>query len=113
MVVPLDNFVLQEVLYAYKNPSKLDPGDAWVSWVFNLRQPDRRHALEFVEGWNKTRIATAGGALFVSSTLVGILWSVRTGDVQAAFTVAAFILTAGTCEYKKYLERTPTTDSSP
>jgi hypothetical protein len=48
------------VLFAYLNPSSVDTDHAWIDWVFRLRQPDRRHALEFVEGWNETLIAIAG-----------------------------------------------------
>ena len=87
---------MQEVLYAYRRPSEIDTDHAWVDWMFRLRQPDRRHALEFVEDWNGTRIAVAGMTPLLFSTLVGIIWSVRSGDVQTAFTAAGFILTAGT-----------------
>lgn len=98
-VVQLDNFVLQEMLYAYKNPSKIDTYHEWIDWVFRLRQPDKRHALEFVEGWNGTRIAIAGMTPLVFSTVVGLAWSIRSGDWQTAFTVAGFILTAGTRKF--------------
>lgn len=90
------------MLFAYLNPSSVDTDHAWIDWIFRLRQPDRRHALEFVEGWNGTRIAVAGITPMVFSTLVGIIWSVRSGDVQTAFTVAGFILTAGTRELMSY-----------
>lgn len=96
VVVPLDNFVLQEILYAFNHPSKVDTHHDWIDWVFQLRQPDKRHALEFVEGWNGTRIAVAGSVPMVFSTLVGLIWSIRSGDWQTAFTVASFILTLGT-----------------
>jgi hypothetical protein len=95
-MVPFNGFVMQEVLYAYRNPSKVDTNHVWIDWVFRLRQPDKRHALEFVEGWNGTRIALMGTLPLIVSTLVGILWSVKQGDVQTGFTVAGFILTAGT-----------------
>lgn len=64
--------------------------------MYHLRQPDQRHALEFVEGWNGPRIAILGTIPLVFSTLVGLIWSIRTGDWQTAFTVAGFILTSGT-----------------
>lgn len=99
MIVPLDNFVLQEIFYAYRNPSRIDTDHAWVDWVFQLRQSDHRHALEFVEDWNGMRIAMAGSMPLIFSTVVGIVWSVKTGDVQTGFTVAGFILTAGTRKY--------------
>lgn len=73
----------------------------WIDWVFRLRQRDRRHALEFVEGWNGTRIAIAGLTPLLISCILGVVWSWQTGDVQTAFTVAGFVLTAGTCESKK------------
>ena len=95
-MVPLNSFILQEVFFAYNNPSKISTDHVWIDWVFRLRQPDKRHALEFVEGWSGTRIAIAGTLPLVFSTLVGVLWSVKTGEVQTAFTVAGFILTAGT-----------------
>jgi hypothetical protein len=84
------------MLYAYNHPSRIDTDHVWIDWVFNLRQSDKRHALEFVEGWNGTRIAILGTIPLVFSTLVGLIWSVRSGDWQTAFTVASFILTAGT-----------------
>lgn len=63
--------------------------------MFRLRQPDRRHALEFVEGWNGTRIAVAGSIPLVVSTMVAIVWSAKGSGVQDGFAVAGFILTAG------------------
>ncbi|KAH6889392.1 hypothetical protein B0T10DRAFT_548779 [Thelonectria olida] len=93
-VVPLDDFVLQEMMYAYRNPGKLGSDDDWIQWVFRLRGKDRRHALEFVEGWNTTRIAVAGTIPWLSSCLVGISWTAAGGDAQTAFTVASFILTS-------------------
>lgn len=93
-MVPLDDFVLQEMMYAYRNPSKLKSKDEWVKWVFRLRRKDKRHAIEFVEGWNTTRIAIAGTIPWLSSCLVGIIWAVIGGDIQTAFTVASFILTS-------------------
>ncbi|CAG8980873.1 hypothetical protein HYALB_00013512 [Hymenoscyphus albidus] len=95
-IVPLDDFIIQEVLHAYQNPSTIETEHDWIDWVFRLRQPDRRHALEFVEGWNGTRIAIAGLMPLLVSCVLGVVWSWRTGDVQTAFTVAGFVLTAGT-----------------
>ncbi|KAH7141045.1 hypothetical protein EDB81DRAFT_69686 [Dactylonectria macrodidyma] len=94
VVVPFDDFVLQEMMYAYRNPSKLESKDDWVKWVFRLRRKDKRHAIEFVEGWNTTRIAIAGTIPWLSSCLVGVLWAAVGGDIQTAFTVASFILTS-------------------
>ncbi|KAF4458096.1 hypothetical protein F53441_104 [Fusarium austroafricanum] len=59
-VVPFDDFVLQEMMFAYRNPGRLESNDDWIQWVFRLRKKDKRHAVEFVEGWNTTRIAIAG-----------------------------------------------------
>lgn len=100
--MPLDDFVLQEILFAYGNPNKIETSTEWIDWVFRLRQSDRRHALEFVEGWNGTRIAVAGLTPLFFSCLLGIVWSWKTGDVQTAFTVAGFVLTAGTCELNHF-----------
>ena len=86
------------MLYAYNHPSQMNTEHVWIDWVFRLRQPDKRHALEFVEGWNGTRIAIAGMTPLVFSTVVGLIWSIKSGDWQSAFTVAGFILTAGTCK---------------
>jgi hypothetical protein len=101
--VPLDDFTMAEVLYAYNHPSSFggDPhtDTDWIDWVFRLRQPDKRHALEFVEGWNGTRIAIVGTVPCVASTLIGVIWTARGGDAQTAFTVASFILTLCTGEY--------------
>jgi hypothetical protein len=80
-------------MYAYQNPDRLSSSQDWIQWVFRLRLKDRRHALEFVEGWNTTRIAISGAVPCVSSCLVGIIWTAMGGDVQSAFTVASFLLT--------------------
>jgi hypothetical protein len=92
--VPFDDFVLQEMLYAYLHPQTLPENDEWVQWVFRLRRKDKRHAVEFVEGWNTTRIAVAGTIPWLSSCIVGIAWTAAGGDVQSTFTVASFILTS-------------------
>lgn len=95
--VPFDEFTMQEVLWAYNHPSSFSKTETeWIEWVFRLRQLDKRHALEFVEGWNGTRIAIFGTIPCVASTLVGVIWSALGGDVQTAFTVAGFILTVAT-----------------
>ncbi|CAM1502098.1 Fc.00g040820.m01.CDS01 [Cosmosporella sp. VM-42] len=93
-IVPLDDMVLQEMMYAYRNPHKLESNDEWIQWVFRLRRKDKRHAIEFVEGWNTTRIAIAGSVPWLISWLVGIIWAASRGDSQTAFTIASFILTS-------------------
>lgn len=100
-VVPFDDFVLQEMMHAYSNPGKLQDldKDDWIRWVFRLRRKDRRHAVEFVEGWNTTRIAIAGSIPWLSSCIVGIAWASIGGDVQTAFTVAGFILTSSSSRF--------------
>jgi hypothetical protein len=89
------------MMYAYNHPSRLQlspsrntQSDDWIKWVFRLRRRDRRHALEFVEGWNTTRIAVAGTVPWLSSCLLGVVWTVMGGDPQTAFTVASFLLTS-------------------
>ncbi|KAK4454268.1 hypothetical protein QBC34DRAFT_290524 [Podospora aff. communis PSN243] len=94
-VVPFDDFVLQEMMYAYRNPDRLfHASDDWIKWVFRLRRKEKRHALEFVEGWNTTRIAISGTVPWLASCLFGVIWTARGGDPQTAFTVASFILTS-------------------
>ena len=97
-VVPMDDFTLQEVFYAYQHPKSIETESEWIDWVFRLRQADRRHALEFVEDWSGFRIGIVGSVPWVVATLVGVTWTARGGDAQTAFTVAAFILTVGTCK---------------
>ncbi|KAF2114702.1 hypothetical protein BDV96DRAFT_104443 [Lophiotrema nucula] len=94
--VPLDELTMQEVFYAYQHPAYFHGQTHWVEWVFRLRRTPVRHALEFVEGWNGTRIAVLGLIPCVASTMVGVLWSAMGGDVQTSFTVAGFILTVTT-----------------
>jgi hypothetical protein len=110
--VPLDDFILQEMMYAYRHPNRLGrlsgsrshSTDDWIRWVFRLRRRDRRHALEFVEGWNTTRIAVSGTAPWLSSCLLGIVWTVMSGgDAQTAFTVASFLLTSSSGELTSLL----------
>jgi hypothetical protein len=94
--VPLDDFVLQEMYYAYKHPESITSDTAWIEWVFRLRKHNKRHALEFVEGWNSTRVVIAAMLPWLISCMVGIIWTATGGDAQTAFTVASFILTSGT-----------------
>ncbi|KAH6892194.1 hypothetical protein B0T10DRAFT_604969 [Thelonectria olida] len=93
-VVPFDGFILQEMMYAYRNPGRVSTSTDWIEWVFRLRRADRRHAVEFVEGWDSTRIGIAGIIPWVSSCLVAIAWTAAGGDPQTTFTVASFILTS-------------------
>ncbi|KAF1962995.1 hypothetical protein CC80DRAFT_530871 [Byssothecium circinans] len=95
-VVPLDDFVLQEMYYVYQNPKTITTSADYIEWVFRLRRPNKRHALEFVEGWNSRRIIVAGTLPWVVSCLIGAIWSFLGGDTQSAFTVAGFILSSGT-----------------
>lgn len=61
--VGLEKFTVQEILWAYNSPSIIDKTtNEWVDWVYNLRQPDHRHFLEFIEGWGDLRIVIAGMA---------------------------------------------------
>lgn len=81
-------------MYAYLHPSRVSSSDDWIRWVFRLRRADRRHAVEFVEGWDSTRIAVAGAFPWFSSCLVAVAWTAAGGDPQTTFTVASFILTS-------------------
>ncbi|KAF2735619.1 hypothetical protein EJ04DRAFT_189418 [Polyplosphaeria fusca] len=96
--VSMDDYTMQEVLYAYNHPHDFSTETDWIEWVFRLRQPAKRHALEFVEGWNGTRIAVLGSVPCMASTIVGCVMSVYGWDIQTAFTVATFILTVTTGE---------------
>lgn len=102
VIVEIDPLVMQEILYWYHHPSQIatqfEKEGVYIDWVFNLKKENFRHLLEFVEGWSGTRIASAASIMLLMSTLVAVLESVLTGDVQTSFTVAQFILTIGTCE---------------
>jgi hypothetical protein len=104
--------VLQEIYYAYKHPSSVTSDSAWIEWVFRLRRNNKRHALEFVEDWNSTRVTIAAAVPWLMSSLVGIIWTARGGDAQTAFTVASFILTSGTGKYIHDITLQPVTDFS-
>lgn len=67
----------------------------WIQWIFNLRQPNRRYALEFMEGWSALRILIAVSIILVFSTAIGITWAVVKQDAQTGFTIASFVLGAG------------------
>lgn len=88
-------------MFAYRRFESITSGPGttqWIEWVFRLRAADKRHAVEFVEGWNSARIAAAGTVPWLSSCLVGIIWASRGGDTQTAFTVAGFILSSLSCK---------------
>jgi len=98
--VLFDDFVLQEMMYAYLNSDRVSStSNDWVQWMFRLRRKDKRHALEFVDGWDTTRITIAGMVPLLSSCLVGFTWTAMGRDVQTAFTVASFILTSSSSEF--------------
>jgi hypothetical protein len=48
------------MFYAYEHPERITSQTNWIEWLFRLRRRDKRHALEFVEGWNSTHIVFAG-----------------------------------------------------
>ncbi|RJE19883.1 hypothetical protein PHISCL_07774 [Aspergillus sclerotialis] len=91
----LPEYVKQDILFAYKYPEKLYSDREWIHWVYNLRQPDRRYALEFVESWSSPKILVALSVLLASSTALGIAWAVVKDDAQTAFSIASFVLGAG------------------
>jgi hypothetical protein len=84
------------MLYAYRHPTKLSTETEWVEWVFRLRKRDKRHALEFIEGWNSTRIIIAGTIPWLISCVAGVSYTISTKDASTGFTIASFILTSGT-----------------
>lgn len=94
-LVPLNPLQVQELVYAYNNPSKIDDKGEWIKWVFAQRKADHRHALEIVEGWNAVRIFVIGMSPLIFSTAVGIAYAIKMQDPSTAFTIAGFILTAG------------------
>lgn len=97
------DYVKQDILFAYRHPEKLQSDGDWIQWILNLRQPRRRFALEFVEGWSAPRILIAVAILLVASTAVGFGWTFGTADVQSAFTIASFVLGAGSRTYSRPL----------
>lgn len=59
-------------------------------------QPTEGWGLYFQEGWNEKVIIHILFALFLLGSLVfGILWSILKMDIQGAFGVSAYIVTAG------------------
>lgn len=82
-------------MYAFENPDKIESKTDWVSWVFRLKSnPDKKYALEFVEGWKGGKIMILGAIPWVGSFLTALIWSACGGDIQTAFSVASYILTA-------------------
>jgi hypothetical protein len=96
--MPLDDFVLQESSAHTRILRK------WIDCVFRLRQQDRQHALEFVEGWNGTRIVMASSIPLLLSAVLAIVWSVKGSGIQDGFAIAGFMLTAGSCKLNYYKE---------
>ncbi|KAK2759972.1 hypothetical protein FQN54_002708 [Arachnomyces sp. PD_36] len=102
-IVDIDPLAMQDLLHCYHHPSTIATQqqgkgnhNAYIHWVFALKGKDSRYLLEFVEGWSGQRIAVAASIPLLVSTVVGILLSFLTANVQTAFTVAGFILTMGT-----------------
>lgn len=91
-------------MYAFKNPEKIKTETEWIDWIFALKapkEPEIKYALEFVGGWQGKKIAVLGMVPWVASCATAIIWSALWGsDIQTAFTVAAFILTASGSMYK-------------
>ncbi|KAL4791617.1 hypothetical protein BDV19DRAFT_392963 [Aspergillus venezuelensis] len=91
----LPEYVEQNILFAYRYPQKQDLGDQWIEWVYKLRQPTRRFALEFVEAWSALKILIAASAVLAISTSIGIVLAVSLNDAQTAFTIASYVLCGG------------------
>lgn len=99
----LPEYIKQDILFAYRYPEKLHSNGEWIQWIYNLRQPGRRYALEFIENWSALRILIAVSVLLASSIALGIVWAVVKDDAQTAFTVATFVLGAGSRTWSTYL----------
>jgi hypothetical protein len=98
VIVPLDDFVQQEILYAFQNPSKVTTEHEWIESVFRLRQQDCRHSLEFVREWNRARIAMVGLIPLFFSVVLSVVWSIKGSGIADAFAIGSFILIAGSCK---------------
>ena len=84
------------------HPCHMD-GSEWVKWAFKTRQRNQLYAVELVEGWTSGRIMLFGMLPWVASCLIAIVWSVKSGDVQTALAVAAFVLTASGGKFHFFL----------
>lgn len=89
-------------MYAFENPLKITTEKQWIEWIFALKSTadKEKYALEIVEGWRSGRIVLLGAIPCIGSCLTGILWSIFGGDIQTAFAVASFIITASGGRYK-------------
>ncbi|OQE17832.1 hypothetical protein PENSTE_c019G09469 [Penicillium steckii] len=94
--VYIPQYTKHDILFAYRHPEKLHSTDEWIQWIYKLRQPNQRYALEFIETWSTLRIMIAVSTLLLLSTSVGVIWSILKDDIQTAFTIASFVLAAGT-----------------
>ncbi|RFN45629.1 hypothetical protein FIE12Z_10131 [Fusarium flagelliforme] len=65
VVVPFDDFILQEIMYAYRNPGKLGSSVDWIQWVFRLRHRNSQgSALKVLYHEHKNRLEMFVGDVF-------------------------------------------------
>jgi len=85
---------LQELFYRFRSPSTVETSQEWVEWAFALKaQADHRYGLEFVEGWDSTKIAAVGMAPLIGTLVMAITWAeLGGGNLQTVFAVASYAL---------------------
>jgi hypothetical protein len=84
---------LQELWYAFRRPEQIESQGEWVDWAFALKaQANNRYGLEFVEGWNGSKIAALGVTPLLGTLVASIAWARAGGDLQTVFTVTSYAL---------------------
>ncbi|KAL3419575.1 hypothetical protein PVAG01_08073 [Phlyctema vagabunda] len=74
--------------------------EAWVGWVreqFNKKQrypTESAYSLELIYGWSPVRLTIAVVAPTLFSFLAGLVYMIQTDDVQTAWTISSYIVTA-------------------
>jgi len=98
--------ILDELAEAYQNSAGLDfrSGEAWRKWVCrNLNDKGHNpretcetcgYSLECYFSYSPRRIAFAILVPLLISIATGISYQVKTGDVQTAWSIASYIVTA-------------------
>lgn len=115
---PSEKTILSQFYNAcYRKKWRKRPGESveWADWVqLNLNNngdtPEGRllplpfqchRSLKLIIKWSRFRLILAASVPLFLSMAVGFWFHIKKGDVQTAYTIASYIVTAGACKYSK------------
>ncbi|KAF8241844.1 hypothetical protein K440DRAFT_208150 [Wilcoxina mikolae CBS 423.85] len=91
--IPLDTRKQQIVNQIYYEYMMAVNRDAWIEWIWDTITT-RNLSIELILGWSVARISVVVSFPVILSFVIGMWYMKATGDVQTAWTIASYVVTA-------------------